>query len=172
MWVEEMRGKKIFVAIVLLLLLIPTLLLCGFFFGDITQYKRIGNTDYSLVEGMAAEGKPLAEIMHNEEGGFIGLSYEGFAKDIYWNDDYLIVKCSDRNSETIINYCIIEQKSNRRVPWRINEYKSKVDFEKAKQKLGLDESKMNYTDNHIPWSLHLKEALNELIKGKDNSQDK
>ena len=66
------------------------------------------------------------------------------------------MKCTNRDSRIIINYCIIEQHSrnNTYAPWKVYEYATEKDFEEAKRKYGLEEKKMNYTDSSIPWRLH------------------
>jgi len=145
------RKWHYFASIVLMLLVVSS---C---FGDITQYKRIGETDYYLVE---TEDGIYTDIYYyiDEESGFgESVKYKGFVKEIYWNDKYLIVKCTNRESQKIINYCIIEQygRNDKYIPWKVHEYATKQEFEKAKIKFGLDEKKMNYTDSYIPWSLHL-----------------
>jgi hypothetical protein len=125
-------------------------------FGDMTQYKRIGDTKYYLVESVDGDVADLHYYIEKENCFGEIVPYNGFAKDIYWNDKYIMIKCSDRSSMKLINYCIIEQygRDDEYIPWVVHEYKTKKEFEEAKRKFGLTEKNMNYTDTNIPWRLH------------------
>ena len=121
---------------------------------DITQYKRIGITGYYLMESIGNE--PYADMRYYKDGLFSeSVKYKGFAKDLYWNDKYIIVKCTNKNSQDIINYCIIEQYGgdNEYVPWVVHQYATEKEFEEAKATFGLEEEKMGYTDSKIPLTL-------------------
>lgn len=127
------------------------LLLVSACIGDITQYKKLGDTEYYLVEGIDGG---YVDLYYRNDGESV--KFRGFAKDIFWNEEYIIVKCTNRESNKIINYCIIEQygRNNTYAPWKVYEYATKKEFDAAKKEFGLDEGKMNYTDTNIPWSFH------------------
>lgn len=152
---EIKKIRIIFVGgiIILFIIMIPIVPFCG----DITQYKRIGETNYYLVESLGNE--PYSDLHYRYENKHFGESvkYKGFAKDLYWNDTYLIIKCTGKRSTEINNYCIIKQQSSsqKNVPWEVYEYQTEKEFESAKKKLGLNEEEMEYTSSCIPWSLHL-----------------
>ena len=146
-----MEVKKIIVFIIIVILLFSSCV-----FGDITQYKQIGDTEYYLVESTGNVPYVNIHYYKYKDGFGESVKYKGFAKDIYWNDEFIIVKCTNRDSRIIINYCIIEQHSrnNTYAPWKVYEYATEKDFEEAKRKYGLEEEKMNHTDSSIPWRLH------------------
>ena len=125
--------------------------------SDITQYKRIGDTEYYLVESFGNES--YADLRYRKDADDFfseSIKYRGFAKDVYWNSEYIIIKCTEKNSREITNYCIIKQysKNNSHVPWEVHEYATEMEFEDAKQLFNLDEEKMNHTNADIPWHLH------------------
>ena len=129
------------------------------FCGDITQYKRIGNTKYYLFEHFGNAAR--TDLRYRYDNDFWGenVKFEGLVKDVYWNKTYIIIKCTSEKSTEITYFCIIRQQGvcHQNVPWDIYEYHTEKEFEEAKQRLSLDEDKMGYTDAHIPWSLHLFE---------------
>lgn len=135
------------------------LLILGAICVDILQYKRIGDTNFYLVE---PDGFPWPQIYYSRpsDRGFYGLETEGFPYYIYWNDSIVIVKHSDSARKRLINYCIIKDlKTNDTInidnDYELHEYQTKKEYEKAMDCLGLKESEMNQTDSSIPWSLHL-----------------
>jgi hypothetical protein len=80
----------------------------------------------------------------------------GDIKYVYWNDDYIIIKCTDGDSQKIMNYCIIEQhgRNSPYVPWIVHEYGTEGEYKTAIDSIGLVEENLNFTDTHIPWRLH------------------
>ncbi len=88
---------------------------------------------------------------------FCRVDLEGFPKHIYWNNDYILVKCTDGDKKGIITYCIIKLlgKYDFIEERDVRVFHNKNEYEAAKYQLHLDESKMDYTDDTIPWSLHL-----------------
>ncbi|MCM1078170.1 MAG: hypothetical protein NC344_01765 [Bacteroidales bacterium] len=149
----------------LMLVLLPIILFLGAWgCGDITQYKRIGNTSFYLVETMAisSEGHPLPNLYYSQnpyKDGFSGINQKGIPYRIFWNERFIVIKCSDINSKKIINYCIIKDlKTTNKNPddnYNLHEYNRKDEYEEAMRFFGLNESEMFQTDNNIPWSLHL-----------------
>ena len=159
------KYTKISLTIPLSVIVLILMLLLGVWgFGDITQYKRIGDTNFFLVETMAEslEGRPLPDLYYSRNAGkdgFSGVNQRGIPYQIFWNGHFLVVKCSDRDSKRTINYCIIEFSdspiSNRTGNYDLHEYAGKREYEKAMLFFGLKESEMNQTDSRIPWSIHL-----------------
>ena len=134
--------------------------------GDITQYKRIGDTNFYLVETMAesSEGKPLPGLYYSrnpQKEGFSGTNLGAIPFQLLWNNTYIVVKCTDRDSKRLIKYCIIKfcntSIHGRAGNYVLHEYTTKKEYERAMGYYGLNESEMNQTDNRIPWSLHLWE---------------
>ena len=124
-----MEVKKIIVFIIIVILLFSSCV-----FGDITQYKQIGDTEYYLVESTGNVPYVNIHYYKYKDGFGESVKYKGFAKDIYWNDQH--------------------SRNNTYAPWKVYEYATEKDFEEAKRKYGLEEEKMNYTDSSIPWRLH------------------
>lgn len=125
--------------------------------GDITQYKRIGDTDYFLVDS-DNDTYDIRYYISEKDGFSESVEHSGFIKDIYWNKKYIIIKCADKDFQNIISYCIINQHSrnNPSVPWEVYEYITEKEFENAKHSLRINEKEMNYTNTNIPWKLHIK----------------
>lgn len=153
--------KNTLAVIVMLLggMVLAFLLILGAICVDILQYKRIGDTNFYLVE---PDGFPWPQIYYSRpsDRGFYGLETEGFPYYIYWNDSIVIVKHSDSARKRLINYCIIKDlKINDTINiennYELHEYMTKKEYEKAMDCLGLKESEMNQTDSSIPWSLHI-----------------
>ncbi len=159
--------KNIVKQFLLVIALIPILvLLVALGYGDIMQYKRIGDTNFYLVETMAmsSNGKPLPGLYYSQntsEEGFCGINLGAVPSQILWNCRYIVVKCIDRDNKKLISYCIIKiLKTSSFDPadnYELHEYTKKDEYEKAMRNFGLKESEMNHTDNIIPWSLHLWE---------------
>ena len=142
--------------------LIFILLLFLLFAGDIIQYKRIGNTNFYLVEIMTMDsnGKMLPDIYWREnvsEDYFLHVNVKGFPKIVYWDNNYILVHSSDNKSDEIFSYSIITQnlKQDNGVQWDVQSYDSIVTYQLALHRLGLDETKMDSTDTKIPRSLHI-----------------
>ena len=127
---------------------------------DYTPYKRIGKTEYYLLETMAqsSDGSALPGLYRLVGDNYVGVSLSGYPKHIFWDNDYILVKCTDGNRNDIITtYCIIKQvgKYDYLEKWDVRLFSDSKDYETAIKKLHLDEFKMDYTDAKIPWSLHL-----------------
>lgn len=132
-------------------------ILTGCIIGDHWQYKRIGETDFYLGELMSP--KPDLYYTKNPKFGFKGVNQRKTPKHIFWNDSILVVKCSDKLDGAITNYCIIKMfKTKNCDSWEdyeLIQYATHEEYVQAMNALGLKESEMCYTDNSIPWSLHL-----------------
>ena len=131
---------------------------------DLLQYKRIGDTNFYLVETMAnsSDGRPLPGLYYSRnpsEKGFSGISLDGVPYQIFWNNSYIVVVCTDREGKIIAKYCIIKilitSSADCADDYEVYEYATKNEYEKAMCYYGLKPSEMNHTDNRIPWRLHL-----------------
>lgn len=131
---------------------------------DLLQYKRIGYTNFYLVETMAntSEGNPLPGLFYSRnpsKEGFSGISLDGVPFQIFWNDSYIVVECTDREGKGLIKYYIIKLLSTSSDDsvdnYEVYEYATKNEYVKAMGYYGLQKSEMNHTDNRIPWRLHL-----------------
>lgn len=159
-----MKKYTLSFAVLIMVLFTIILFLGALGCGDITQYKRIGNTNYYLVETMAisSEGTPLPNLYYSQnpgKDGFSGINQKGIPYLIFWNERFVVVKCSDINSKRITNYCIIENfKTTNKNPdknYNLHEYATMEEYKEAMKLFGLNEIEMYQTNNSIPWSLHL-----------------
>ena len=86
-----------------------------------TRSKKIGKTDYSLVDG-CPPGTHYWGLYHKDRPeGVIG----GCIKYIYWNERYILAKTHyGANSDSIEGYYIIEMLPpvKKGVPWKKNEF--------------------------------------------------
>lgn len=126
------------------------------------QYKWVGDTGFCIMESRAvdAKGVSLPDLYYAmPSGAYMGVNMPGYPKDVYWDDQYLVVRCFDRNNrDSIAHNCIIEytrEYSDTTMPYHVSAYDNKEDCDSAIVALNLDMLEMKYTDNHIPWRLHL-----------------
>jgi hypothetical protein len=143
-----MEIKKI--VILLIVVFIPFSL---FLFSDISQYKQIGNTHFYLLPNeMGIE----SFLYHDggEEGIFYPINHKGTVHDIYWNQQYIIIKCSEQKEE---NWYLMRNIKDYNYPkFMIQHFLNENDYKRVLDSLGISETNMEYTDGTIPWSLHLK----------------
>ena len=146
---------KIFKIIVCAEIVVFVFILGGITFGDNFPYKRIGNTNFYLIESYAIskDGHPLACLYYKYDNAYEGVRMSGFPLYIMWNEDYIITKNYDGKKNKIISYNIIEslQTDKSYMPVKVYEFSTKSAYHIALRNLGIDEKKINCTDNHLPW---------------------
>lgn len=143
-----MEVKKI-IAFVVIMAFLP--LSC-----DITQYKRIGDTHFYLLRP-DWEGKG-AHLYHDggdpDPVGFFSIKHEGIVTDVYWNRQYVIIKCiQSENDATKYRYIM---KNTEDYDWKeleVRQFLNVMDYKMAIDSLGLSENKMEHTDGTIPWRI-------------------
>lgn len=129
--------------------------------GENLQYKRIGNTNFYLMEtyAISKEGLPLANLYYKYDDSetYEGVCMYGYPLYIMWNSDYVITKNYDGNHSKIISYNIIRvyQSKSTNKPFKVYEFLTKSAYYIGLHNLGIDEQILKCTDNNIPWSLHL-----------------
>lgn len=148
--------KKIFKWLVIL-----TISVCFFwfafifvFFYDNTQYKQIGDTNFYLRPNELGEGSG-SFLFHDggEESLFFPINHNGSVHDVYWNQQYVIIKCSEQKKE---NWYIIRNLKYYSYPeFGIKHYLNENDYNRSLDSLGISEKNMEHTDGSIPWRLHL-----------------
>ena len=91
------------IIIVTVLLIISFLSSC-----DNTQYKQIGDTNFYLIE----DWKGNAHLYHNEgsDHSFYAIPHKGIISDVYWNQQYIIIKCCQSVNDTIKNWYVLKNK--------------------------------------------------------------
>ena len=142
-----MEVKKI-ILFTLVTILIP--LSC-----DINQYKRIGDTNFYLIPDWEDHGSYLSHS-GGKPGGFYSIKHEGIVKDVYWNQQYLIIKCSKSEKEPVKYWYLLNNTED--YNWKmfeIRQFFNSIEYEKALDSIGVSESRMKHTDGKIPWSLHI-----------------
>lgn len=138
--------KRILIAI---LIFFP---LSIFLFSDTSQYKKIGDTNFYLVPNAMGEESFLYHD-GGHEGGYSPIYHKGIVHDAYWNKQYVIIKCSEKEEE---NWYIIRNiKEYYYSKFKILHFLNEKDYKNALDSLGINEAKMEHTDGSIPWSLHL-----------------
>lgn len=122
------------------------------FFYDNIQYKQIGNTNFYLMPNDHGEG---AFLYHDggEEGVFYPINHKGIVRDVYWNQQFVIIKCSQQRDENW--YLIRNLKDYNYSEFNIQCFTNEGDYQSALDSLKIYEIKMEHTDGSIPWSLHL-----------------
>lgn len=135
----------------IILTLLGSILVVLFVFGllvgsfDFTRSKKIGKTDYSLVDE-CPPGTRYWGLYHKDRlEGVIG----GCVRNVYWNERYILVKTHyGANSDSIEGYYIIEMLPpvKRGVPWKKTGLLSADEYEQKKQELHLNEKEMKHID--------------------------
>lgn len=123
---------------------------------DISQYKRIGNTNYYLSDG--ATSKYIFFLQSKKYGTFEPISHKGIIQEIRWNNKYIILKCSKTSKDCNISYWYIMNYFEDKMDWKnldIKEFVRLSDYQKALKAMHISECHMSYTNGNIPWSLHL-----------------
>ncbi len=127
--------------------------------NDILSYsRRIGDTNFYLMETMSIskDGKTLNGLYYkpNGESGYRGEMTPGFPKEILWNNKYLIAKNFNGNDQKITCYVVIPLDSvdaSKGVIHGMRKFSKESQYRSYLRQIGLDESKMNKTDNYILW---------------------
>ena len=132
-----------------------TLLLAGFLLlsCDNTQKRQIGDTHFFLMEDEQGNGSLL---YHNEgsQHPFYAITHEGVVDDVYWDNHYIIVKCSQPESDTIQYWYILNNIEE--YDWKmfeVRQFHSALDYNAALDSMGLSEKQMDHTDGTIPWRI-------------------
>ena len=139
-------------------LFISTITVCFFyyafifvFFYDNIQYKQIGNTNFYLMPNAQGEESFLYHD-GGEEGIFYPINHKGSVHDVYWNQQYIIIKCSEQKRE---HWYIIRNIDDYNYPkFRIRHFLTEKDYRNALDSLRIYETDMKHTDGTIPWRIH------------------
>lgn len=122
------------------------------FFYDNIKYKQIGNTNFYLMPN-AQEYESFLYHDGGEEGIFNPIYHKGIVHDVYWNQQYIIIKCSEQKDEYW--YLMRNIKDYNYSKFRIQHFLDENDYKRSLDSLGISEKNMEHTDGTIPWSLHL-----------------
>lgn len=143
-----MKVKKI-----IWLIAVAILLFLSFFFSDISQYKQIGDTHFYLLPNFNEDKSLLYHDNGHKRCGFFPIYHKGSVQDVYWNQQFIIIKCSQQKEW---NWYIIKNiKDYNYREFNILHLLNENDYQRTLDSLRIDETKMEYTDGSIPWSLHL-----------------
>ena len=146
------RLIKVVIGLLIIAMCLCLFIVFGFFFGDISQYKQIGDTNFYLRPNEAGKESILC---HN--GGVKGISlpiyHEGLVHDVYWNHQVIIIKCSEQNKE---HWYIVKNVDDYNYSdFHIKHFLNETEYRKSLDSLRLCEENMKNTNGAIPWSLHL-----------------
>jgi len=123
-----------------------------FLFSDNSQYKQIGDTHFYLLPNGTGQ-ESLLYHDGGEDASFFPINHEGLVHDVYWNQLYIIIKCSQQENE---NWYIIKNIKEYNYPkFDIQHFFNEKDYESALDSLGISEKNMEHTDGTIPWNLQL-----------------
>jgi hypothetical protein len=138
--------KKKYIIMILTCSVLFILFIFGIALGsfDFTRSKRLGKTNYYLVESVAN----VVGLYHqypDERDGFYNV-IEGRIIDAYWNEQYILVTQYAVNSDSIEGYYIVKMLPPVKtgVPWKKMGLLTKEDYEQKKQELLLNEEEMKY----------------------------
>jgi hypothetical protein len=129
----------------IILLLVLSCILLGS--CDFTRSKRLGKTNYYLVDGNPP-GTSYWGLYYqypDMSEWFVGV-FEGQVTDIFWNDEYIFATLYDFKNDSIEGYYIIKMLPpvEKGVPWEKIGILSKEEYEQKKQELLLNEKEMNH----------------------------
>ena len=87
-----------------------------------------------------------------EEGIFYPINHNGSVHDVYWNQQYIIIKCREQKKE---NWYLIRNLKDYNYPkFDIKHYLNENDYKRSLDSLGISEKNMEHTDGTIPWRIH------------------
>jgi hypothetical protein len=142
-----MKKRYIIYGLILSVLFVYLLWIAfGIMLGGLTRSKRLGKTNYYLVESVTPN-VDLSFQYPDEREGFYNV-VEGHIINAYWNEQYILVTqyYNYEKSDSITGYYIIKMLPpvEKGVPWENTKFETKEEYERKKQELGLDEEKMKH----------------------------
>ncbi len=136
---------------------IAILFLMRLFIGcDITQYKQIGKTNFYLLPDVNDGVESFLYHGIRPGGWFEPVYTEGSVHDVFWNQDILIIKSTEKKKkQEQEHWCIMNNLKELNYPdLNTKHFDNERDYQKTLDSLGLQEKNMEHTDGSIPWSLH------------------
>jgi hypothetical protein len=143
-----MKKKHIIYSLILCILFVYLLWIAfGAMVGGLTHSKRLGKTNYYLVEGITQNVDLRYEF--SEYNRFWESIVDGHITDAYWNEQYILITqyYSYENRDSIEGYYIIKMLPpvKKGVPWETAKFSTKEEYEQKKQELSLNEKEMQHT---------------------------
>jgi hypothetical protein len=143
-----MKKKYIIYGLVLCILFVYLLWIAfGVMVGGLTRSKRLGKTNYSLLENVT----PNVGLYYDftEDRDIAVCVVEGHITDAYWNEKYILVTqyYNYEKSDSITGYYIVKilPPVEKGVPWKKIKLTTKEEYEQKKQELGINEKEMKHT---------------------------
>ncbi len=139
----------------IILVLISSVLLALFMLGvvigsfDFTRSKRLGKTNYYLVENVnVANIWGLCYVYPEMKESFIGI-LNAYTPEVYWNEEYILAPSCNTLNDSIEEYYIVKmlpplKEGELGVPWEKIGPLSKEEYEHQKQILHLIEREMKH----------------------------
>lgn len=148
---EDKKVKKI----IIIVLVSSLLCLLSLFLGsDISQYKRIGKTNFFIWEDFA---KHTIVYMDDNSDIAIGI-IDRNVRDVFWDERFILAECSEWLTDTlttdyyIINLDSCMNDSNKKIKG-ISSFNCINNYSREVKLLGLQKDKMRHTNGDIPWRL-------------------
>jgi hypothetical protein len=129
--------------------IILILVLFGILSGscDITRTKRLGKTNYYLVDGVAPFPSWGLYYEDAEINSFTEAIVAGNVIDVYWNEQYILATQYALKSDSIKGYYIVKMLPlgmKKGTPCEKTGPLSKEEYEQKKQELQLNEKEMRH----------------------------
>jgi hypothetical protein len=138
--------KKRYIVLIITGIILFILFVFGSVLGsfDFTRSKRIGKTNFYLVEGV----NNVFDLHYKdaETNSFGEGIIDGRITDIYWNEQYILLTQYAVRSDSVTGYYIVKMLSHvkKGVPWKTIKLSTKEEYEQKKQELSLNEKEMKH----------------------------
>ena len=112
---------------------------------DFTRSKRLGKTNYYLIENVVAKTFGLYYQYTDMKESFVGV-LSASVKNVYWDEQYILTTSYNTQNDSIEGYYIIKMLPpvKKGVPWEKTGLLTKDEYEKKKQELNLNEKDMKH----------------------------
>lgn len=152
-----MAVKKIIKIITIFLIsYIALSLFLYFLFNDIPQYKQIGDTHFYIIPGQI-ENQSLLYHDAETDDMFYRIDHEGSVHDVFWNQQYIIIKCNEEKEE---HWYIMNNVNEYNWPkFNQRHFVKESDYKHALDSLNLRESDMGHSSGNVPWRPHLSKNI-------------
>lgn len=110
---------------------------------DFNRTIELGESEYFLMDGCPPGTRRYGLFHTSTMEAVIG----GNLKDVYWNDDYILVTISHpEQCDSVTGHYIVKRLPlpKKGVPWRKTGPLSEDEYERIKKELNLNEKSMNY----------------------------
>ena len=124
------------------------------FFSDNSQYKQVGDTNFYLLPDAKGQGTFLYHG-DRKQNTYIPIIHKGSVYDVFWNNQYIILKCQQTGKKTTNYWYII--KNIKDYDWKkfcIKLVLDSTDYKAILDSMRLNEKDMEHTNGKIRWCIH------------------